>query len=69
MHGYLPAALGKPGHLLGIQSTDFYLKLEDWTWVVEEQVLGPERTGRVGRAVQSLLCPPALKPFISASQQ
>lgn len=40
VHGCFPAALAKPGHLLRVHSKDFYLNLESWTWVVEEQVWG-----------------------------
>lgn len=58
---------GKPGHLLAIRSSDFYLKLEDWTCVLEGQVWGQKELVAWAVIVLSLLWPPALKLFISTS--
>lgn len=67
MHGRFLAVLGKPGHLLGIHSMDFFLKFEDWPWVLERQVWGQKELGVWAVVLLHLLCPPALKLFVSAS--
>lgn len=59
--------LGKPSHLLGIHSSDFYLKLEDWTWVLEGRVWGQKELVVWAVIALNLLCPPALKLIVSAS--
>lgn len=40
VHGCVPDASGKSAHLLGTRSFNFYLKLEDETWMMAGQVWG-----------------------------